>query len=111
MGRWSAAPESSVGVKVDWSVPVVPHRTVDVGGCIIDLPRPHARSLAGLHAIKRLVRVRATDRARVRRVRVRARGEDCLLRLSAAAARACIFVTQPPTPDAMSRAGDIVPAS
>ena len=65
MGRWSAAPESSVGVKVDWSVPVVPHRTVG-GGCIIDLPRPHARSLAGLHAIKRLVRGRATDRARAR---------------------------------------------
>ena len=80
-----AAPESSVGVKVDRSVPVVPHRTVG-GGCIIDLPRPHARSLAGLHAIKRLIRVRATVRARAR---VRGSGlgvRYCLLRLIAAAA-------------------------
>ena len=59
-GPLDAAPQSSVGVKVARSVPVVPHRTIHMGGCIVDLSRPHTCSLAGLHAIKRLVRVRAT---------------------------------------------------
>ena len=48
------APESAVGVKLAGSMPVVSHRAVHVGSCVVHLSRPDACSLAGLHAVQRL---------------------------------------------------------